>query len=334
MELSLSKIKATSDAKASEIEKQAQRKQALLVLILDYLQTNGYIETCEKLSNEAGNSLRKLTAADNIDLMNILQEYECYYAMKFGKAPKLTRKREGDNDKSKRKHIPNLNSNNDTRISSGERLLRKAAIPPIGSTNAEIKEADTLERRNPNGIKKAGKEENSMIQAVGMKTGAQRDTVPPAAEPAPTEELPTSKLLKPMPFFGNSELRELASIITRDIFVNNPNVKWTDIAGLEKSKKLIKEAIVFPIKYPQLFQGLLKPWKGILLYGPPGTGKTMLAKAVATECNTTFFNISASSVVSKWRGDSEKLIRVLFELARYHAPSTIFLDELEVRSSN
>ncbi|KAG2322720.1 hypothetical protein Bca52824_015933 [Brassica carinata] len=71
---------------------------------------------------------------------------------------------------------------------------------------------------------------------------------------------------------------------------------------IENAKRLLKEAVVMPIKYPSYFNGLLSPWKGILLFGPPSTGKTMLAKAVATECNTTFFNISTSSVIRKWRG--------------------------------
>ncbi len=144
------------------------------------------------------------------------------------------------------------------------------------------------------------------------------------------EETPVERpLLKPMPHFETSELRNLASVITMDIYRQNPNVRWTDIAELKHAKQLLKEAVVMPLKYPQLFTGLLAPWKGILLYGPPGTGKTMLARAVATECKTTFFNISASSIVSKYRGDSEKLVRMLFELARYHAPSTIFIDELD-----
>uniref|UniRef100_A0A665U478 Katanin p60 ATPase-containing subunit A-like 2 n=1 Tax=Echeneis naucrates TaxID=173247 RepID=A0A665U478_ECHNA len=139
------------------------------------------------------------------------------------------------------------------------------------------------------------------------------------------------RLLKPLSGFSgmSGEMKELASVISRDIYLHCPNVRWEDIVGLEDAKRLVKEAVVYPIKYPQLFTGILSPWKGLLLYGPPGTGKTLLAKAVATECKTTFFNISASSIVSKWRGDSEKLVRVLFELARYHAPSTIFLDELE-----
>ncbi|KAM4841267.1 katanin p60 ATPase-containing subunit A-like 2 isoform 2-T2 [Thomomys bottae] len=142
---------------------------------------------------------------------------------------------------------------------------------------------------------------------------------------------PSERLLKPLSaFIGmNSEMRELAAVVSRDIYLHNPNIKWDDIIGLDAAKQLVKEAVVYPIRYPQLFTGILSPWKGLLLYGPPGTGKTLLAKAVATECKTTFFNISASTIVSKWRGDSEKLVRVLFELAHYHAPSTIFLDELE-----
>ncbi|XP_022925899.1 katanin p60 ATPase-containing subunit A-like 2 isoform X1 [Cucurbita pepo subsp. pepo] len=140
----------------------------------------------------------------------------------------------------------------------------------------------------------------------------------------------TVTIQKPLlPPLESTEMRNLAESIARDIIRGNPDIKWESIKGLEHAKCLLKEAVVMPIKYPKYFRGLLSPWKGILLFGPPGTGKTMLAKAVATECKTTFFNISASSVVSKWRGDSEKSIKVLFELARHHAPSTIFLDEID-----
>ncbi|WOL17047.1 katanin p60 ATPase-containing subunit A-like 2 isoform X4 [Canna indica] len=141
-----------------------------------------------------------------------------------------------------------------------------------------------------------------------------------------TRETPRRSLLPP---FETAEIRNLAETLCRDIVHGSPDVTWESIKGLENAKRLLKEAVVMPIKYPKYFTGLLSPWKGILLFGPPGTGKTMLAKAVATECKTTFFNISASSIVSKWRGDSEKLVRVLFELARHHAPSTIFLDEID-----
>jgi vacuolar protein-sorting-associated protein 4 len=113
------------------------------------------------------------------------------------------------------------------------------------------------------------------------------------------------------------------------ILGEKPNVKWDDVAGLLEAKKALYEALVLPIKLPDFFTGNVEPWKGILLYGPPGTGKTFLAKACATECESTFFNISSSDLMSKYVGESEKHIKNLFKLANEKAPSIIFIDEID-----
>lgn len=120
-----------------------------------------------------------------------------------------------------------------------------------------------------------------------------------------------------------------ADSIFNDVVVKGDPVVWNDIAGLEQAKSSLKEAVVYPFLRPDLFSGLREPAQGMLLFGPPGTGKTMLARAVATESKSTFFSISASSLTSKFLGESEKLVRALFLMAKALAPSIIFVDEID-----
>lgn len=132
---------------------------------------------------------------------------------------------------------------------------------------------------------------------------------------------------------GSGPDSDLIKMLERDCVDKCPQVEWDAIAGLEQAKSLLEEAVVLPLIMPDYFQGIRRPWKGVLMFGPPGTGKTLLAKAVATQCETTFFNVTASTMASKYRGDSEKLVRILFEMARFYAPTTIFFDEMDALGS-
>ena len=128
---------------------------------------------------------------------------------------------------------------------------------------------------------------------------------------------------------GDKEEDDMDAKIESEIMMSNPGVKFTDIIGMKDMKRILYEIIVVPTIRPDLFTGVRKPQRGILLFGPPGTGKTMIAKAIASECKSTFFNISASSLTSKWVGESEKTVKSLFKIAYKRTPSIIFIDEID-----
>jgi len=147
------------------------------------------------------------------------------------------------------------------------------------------------------------------------------------AESVPAEIL--NKIIVDMNDFQES-LREIEPSAMREVLVEVPNVKWTDIGGLAEVKEELQEAIEWPLKYPEIFAYMnTAPPKGVLLYGPPGTGKTMLAKAVANESEANFISIKGPEVLSKWVGESEKAVREVFRKARQASPTIIFFDELD-----
>ncbi|RTG90205.1 katanin p60 ATPase-containing subunit A1 [Schistosoma bovis] len=338
--------------KTKEEQRSTARKKNLLILVMHYLSEEGYVESAMSLSKETNLDFKKYEVCDNVDLETVLLEYESYYYIKFQKYPRITKKLSdklfqcekkrhgGSSIKTKRSTLPRLlnrgNSIHDFEQNHSSNIL-----------NSE-ENSSVTKNRACNGLAVQGRQD-PLVQTSGriIKSGISPN-VPNGSSVTSLNHLdPTQNSFLSSSTRQNfprqiTDYRAIINQETRlpleenqlsedpqDIFLQNPNVRWDDIIGLSSAKRLVKEAVVYPIKYPQLFAGILSPWKGLLLYGPPGTGKTLLAKAVATECKTTFFNISASTIVSKWRGDSEKLVRVLFELARFHAPSTIFLDELD-----
>jgi transitional endoplasmic reticulum ATPase len=147
-----------------------------------------------------------------------------------------------------------------------------------------------------------------------------------------TPQIPAD-VLKELKVTMNDFMEAMKSVqptLLREVYVEVPTVHWSDIGGLDNVKQQLREAVEWPMRFPQLFEKTgIRPPKGVLLFGPPGTGKTMLAKAVATESNANFIAVRGPEVLSKWVGESEKAIREVFKRARQTAPCVVFFDEID-----
>ena len=146
------------------------------------------------------------------------------------------------------------------------------------------------------------------------------------------EEIPSETLKKMIIKKSDFKeaLKEIQPSALREVLVQVPDIKWEDIGGLKNAKQELREAVEWPLKYPESFDKFgVTPPKGVLIYGPPGTGKTLLAKAVANESQANFIAVKGPELLSKWVGESEKGVREVFRKARQTAPTVIFFDEID-----
>lgn len=189
--------------------------------------------------------------------------------------------------------------------------------PPLDSTSlAQNRVVRTVALTGPAGIATFRSRVQLRKFELSPLEGADGDMGALAGEPKPA-------------FVGGDP--KLVEAIEGEMLETSPDVSWESIGGLADAKRLLNEAVVLPLLIPEYFAAAAcrSAWKGVLLFGPPGTGKTLLARAVASLGKTAFFNISASSLVSHHFGESEKLARTLFALARHHGPSIVFFDEVD-----
>ncbi len=176
------------------------------------------------------------------------------------------------------------------------------------------------------------------IEALAKESAmhALRRVLPDISDLEEMEELPEEKLEKLQVNYDDFDyaMRMVEPSAMREVLVEVPDVSWNDIGGLEDVKERLKEAVEWPLNYPESYENLgIRPPSGLLLYGPPGTGKTMLAKAVANKSDSNFISVKGPELLSKYVGESEKRVREIFKKAKQVAPTVVFFDELDALAS-
>ncbi|EDV92035.1 katanin p60 ATPase-containing subunit A-like 2 [Drosophila grimshawi] len=345
---------AASTALCEDVRNFTTRRRNLLYLMHRYLQENGYYGTAEALKGE-GKLSEEYELCDNIDLDAIYLEYASFFNMKFGKYPRILKKmgpklklelnsttkpilKEHSQSQSQLQSqlqlplpLPLTGSQSQTQLQSQQQACWHAGIGATTAAAAASLTTDTGQAGQLGGQLKAS---SLPLHVKKMETGetlATQDTVRRLNALSEIEHGHAGDDA----LFDSLEWQSLAELVKTSILCEDIKLRWSDICGNQRPIELVKEAVLTPIEYPQLFINGLKPWRSLLLHGPPGSGKTFLAKALYAETRgiVTFFNITASIMVSKWRGESEKILRVLFHMAARRAPSVIFFDEIESLTS-
>ncbi|KAI8033703.1 katanin p60 ATPase-containing subunit A-like 2 [Drosophila gunungcola] len=296
---------AAAQVLCEDVRNFSTRRRNILYLMHRYLVENGFYSSAESLKTE-GRLSEEYELCDNIDLDAMYLEYASFFNMKFGKYPKILKK-------------------------AGAKIKVEMAGKAAAPEKKESKESKSKnsEASVANWHLSVGAALNSEpLQIKKMETSF------PAKE-SNTCEVEHGHLGSDDNLFNSLDWQSLAELVKTSILQENIKLRWSDVCGNQRAIELIKEAVLTPIEFPQLFAHGLKPWRSLLLHGPPGSGKTLLAKALYSETQgqVTFFNITASIMVSKWRGESEKILRVLFHMAAKRAPSIIFFDEIESLTS-
>lgn len=322
---------AAAQVLCEDVRNFSNRRRNIMYLMHRYLVENGFYSSAEALKTE-GRLSEEYELCDNIDLDGMYLEYASFFNMKFGKYPKILKKAGPKiklemagkaQPKQEKQEKPQAKPQNEGSLANWHMGVGAATVAAAASLNPSS---------NPSSQSQFP-DSNNPLQIRKMDTPAEG-----SCNDAPAKlvgEIEHGHLGGDDSLFASMDWQSLAELVKTSILREEINLRWSDVCGNQRAIELIKEAVLTPIEYPQLFAHGLKPWRSLLLHGPPGSGKTFLAKALYSETRgqVTFFNITASIMVSKWRGESEKILRVLFHMAAKRAPSVIFLDEIESLTS-
>ncbi|KAG9395537.1 ATPase family associated with various cellular activities (AAA) [Carpediemonas membranifera] len=270
----------------------------------------------------------------NTDSINKMNSMLNYYPRCWERITKFKKEKTAKlpNKLPTKKQIPTLE----------KKLAVYAKIAPPPPAPAPVAQPTRTATIGPSIMAKYGQQAAAIAQATQQAKAAQvpmrlNTAKSQSASKEPPSDDPLVRKIQDHPEASKID-KALRDTILSECVSTSLNVTFDDIAGLSDVKNALNELIVLPALKPEFFTGLRAPPKGLLVYGPPGNGKTMIAKALASETDAVFFSISASSLVSKFVGESEKLMRALFTVAHALQPAIIFIDEIDsilsARSSN